>query len=103
MELSGLLKITVVLKQGWVNFLPCTEQSSGEMVLPVVGNKTLTLLFYNLKKGEMVESSRFGFMPWVHIKQEHHRPLERGIDGVLGAFIFCRIGFKLQVDQGREI
>lgn len=48
----------------------------------------------------MVGSSRFGFMPWVHMKQG---PLERGIDGVVGAFIFCRIGFKLQMDLGRVI
>lgn len=55
MELLGLFKITVVSKQGWMHFLE-------KMVLPVVGNKALTLLLYNLKKkkGEMVGSSRFG-------------------------------------------
>lgn len=43
-ELSGLFKITVLFKQGWMYFLPCTEQSR-EMVLPVVRNTALTLLF----------------------------------------------------------
>lgn len=51
----------------------------------------------------MVETSRFGFMPWVHMKQGHHRPLGRGTDGALGAFISCRIGLKLQMDHQQRV
>lgn len=103
MELSGLFKTAVLFKQGWMYFLPCVEQSGRAMVLPVVGNEALTLLLYHFKKEEMVKSYRFGFMPWVHITQGHHRPLEGEVDGVVGAFLCCRIGFKLQMDRRRVV